>query len=180
MIRCDTTLPGKTLATAMATLVTCLLFFFACTTTPSVPKRASEEATLLIIPLGDPGYRFWDAAATYEIHCDGVWTGSVADFSKKYAFLTGVVAGPHRITRLVLPSHIMSNNPSVVVKSYPVDVDCDIPFTVVAGEAVMLPICLSVFPTANPPRVELRQLSEGEIVEILADLGTFRNIETWR
>jgi hypothetical protein len=158
----------------MMLLAGSLLAFASCQTVPVAPKRSSDQAGLLVVPLEFVNETNEPLPFVMSLNFDGVEdskTGEMIDFHRDYGFLTTVAPGEHRITRML----IRWQESGQILQQMALDV----PFTVKSGEITILPVMFNITFSSKGKYFAPHNLLHDQLVVIQGDLQHYKNIDTW-
>jgi len=161
-------------ALGIAALAGCLLVLASCQSVKFAPKRTSDSATMLVIPLEIKNQSDRQPAFLVDFKYDGSLdskTGNLANFDNDYAFITELQPGPHKITRMI----IRWEPTGQILQQW----DRDIPFKLSAGEYTILPVRFSVTMKKDGTYFTDYNMFPEQLAEVRADLEKYRNIEGW-
>jgi hypothetical protein len=146
----------------------------SCQSVKFAPKRTSDSATMLVIPLEIKNQSDRQPYFLVDFKYDGslnTKTGNLVNFDNDYGFITELTAGPHKITRMI----IRWEPTGQVLQQW----DRNIPFTLSEGQFTILPVRFSVTMKKDGDYFTHYNLFPEQVAEVRADLGRYRNIEGW-
>jgi hypothetical protein len=156
---------------AAAIVAACMVVLASCQTINAAPERETEYATMLVIPL-----EFSTDSSIPSLVCGLKFDGmpdlkmdNPLQFGLKYAFLRNVVPGVHRITRLIINAD----------NRFREQFDEDIPFNIAAGQALLLPVRISLVIKEKTAYFTTYNLLDEDVEKAWTELLTYKGINTW-
>ncbi len=158
----------------MLLLAGSLLAVASCQTVPVAPKRTSDQASMLVVPLEFKNETSWQLEHVMGMNFDGsqdTKTGDLLEFGRPFGFITSLAPGDHKITMVLIR---WKTTGQILHQS-----TLSVPFTVKAGTVTILPIRFSLWFKSTGAYLSSTNLLPDQVAEIRAKLAQYRNIETW-